>query len=1133
MVKKTRRTSKNKYIAILCVMLLSCFAISGLVFAGPGDPNVEIATVDATPGNIVDVEISVDVPGGIAGYGLAIQYDPDVLTPSATAQTGTAGGVGVPVYSPAYSSDQVFITWAGTTALTSGGSLAILSFTVKSDAAAGLTSISFLSTELFDTSGEEILSPFNFNDGGINVLAPEIDVQGNSVSIANGDTTPSETDGTIFGSVDVTVGAVERTFTIENTGTATLNLTGALKAYYAGTTSTTPHFTFTSLPSTSIAAGGSTTFTIRFDPISTGEKDARIEIPNNDSDENPYTFIIAGSSVNLGHDASLSDLQVGGTTVDGFDPETTDYDVELPADTTIVPTVTYTLNDSDATAVLTNAAGLPGATTVEVTAEDGVTTSTYTINFTVAEPPASDDASLSDLQVNGTTVSGFAPGTTDYNVELPAGTIVVPTVTYTLNDSDATAVLTNAAGLPGATTVEVTAEDGVTTSTYTINFTVAEPPASDDASLSDLQVNGTTVSGFAPGTTDYNVELPAGTIVVPTVTYTLNDSDATAVLTNAAGLPGATTVEVTAEDGVTTSTYTIDFTVAAAPLNDDASLSDLQVGGTTVDGFDPDTTDYNVDLPAGTTIVPTVTYTLNDSAATAVLTDAAGLPGATTVEVTAEDGETTRTYTINFTVAAPPASDDASLSDLQVDGDTVNEFDPETTDYDVELPADTTIVPTVTCETTDPDATAIVTDAAALPGTATVEVTAEDGETTRTYTINFTLADGGTGTPDVSTLSAADVEETSATLRGQLTTDGDFDVTAYGFFWSDTAGVDETDSELSAGTGDLAQDEIFTESLTGLVADQTYYYVAYVNYDDGTTEDIMVLGDEREFTTGSESDLDDDGDLDVVTDRAKVTDKDEATVYAYVEVDEDDWDDDIYDIYKYGFFYGTDRSDVEDVEDLSDFGDFDSLDVEFEAADDEDYNDRSEEFRFSSDLRNLEDREDYYFRAFIEYEDTDDGLIYYSLGKVKHFDLGDYRKSSGGSSAARPVVIPEPLTPSVFTIGSPAYLLNGSYQVMDAAPYIKNSRTYLPIRYVAYAMGLTDADIQWDEAAQMVTLTKGTTIVSLVIGNPVMFENGTPVTMDVAPEITNDRTCLPIAWVARAFGYTAVWDSMLQTVTIR
>ena len=91
----------------------------------------------------------------------------------------------------------------------------------------------------------------------------------------------------------------------------------------------------------------------------------------------------------------------------------------------------------------------------------------------------------------------------------------------------------------------------------------------------------------------------------------------------------------------------------------------------------------------------------------------------------------------------------------------------------------------------------------------------------------------------------------------------------------------------------------------------------------------------------------------------------------------------------------------------------------------------------------------------------------------------------------------------------------------------------MPIRYVAYAMGLTDADIIWDEATQTVLLTKGSTRVTLIIGSHNMWVNGIPTPMDVVPEITDDRACLPIAWVAKAFGYTAVWNPTIWTVTIQ
>ena len=88
-------------------------------------------------------------------------------------------------------------------------------------------------------------------------------------------------------------------------------------------------------------------------------------------------------------------------------------------------------------------------------------------------------------------------------------------------------------------------------------------------------------------------------------------------------------------------------------LSSDATLSDLKIGGTTVTGFSADTLTYYVELPTGTTTVSAVTATVADSKANAAVTDATSLPGATTVLVTAEDGTTKKTYTINFTVAAP------------------------------------------------------------------------------------------------------------------------------------------------------------------------------------------------------------------------------------------------------------------------------------------------------------------------------------------------------------------------------------------------------------------------------------------------------------------------------------------------
>jgi uncharacterized repeat protein (TIGR01451 family) len=123
-------------------------------------------------------------------------------------------------------------------------------------------------------------------------VAPEMDVKGNNVSIADGDITPSPTDHTDFGSLDISSGTLARTFTIYNTGTANLNLNGTPKVSVTGCTG----FTVSAQPATgTIVEGGSTAFTITFDPNVLGTCSATISIANTDSDEDPYDFAIQGT----------------------------------------------------------------------------------------------------------------------------------------------------------------------------------------------------------------------------------------------------------------------------------------------------------------------------------------------------------------------------------------------------------------------------------------------------------------------------------------------------------------------------------------------------------------------------------------------------------------------------------------------------------------------------------------------------------------------------------------------------------------------------------------------------------------------------------------------------------------------
>ena len=126
------------------------------------------------------------------------------------------------------------------------------------------------------------------------VAVPEMDLQGNSLSISDGDVTPSLSDHTDFGGVNTMVGTITRTFTIENTGTANLNLTGSTKVTLGGPQA--GDFSVISQSSSPVApGGGTTTFQVEFDPGSSGIREATITIANNDSTENPYNFDIQGT----------------------------------------------------------------------------------------------------------------------------------------------------------------------------------------------------------------------------------------------------------------------------------------------------------------------------------------------------------------------------------------------------------------------------------------------------------------------------------------------------------------------------------------------------------------------------------------------------------------------------------------------------------------------------------------------------------------------------------------------------------------------------------------------------------------------------------------------------------------------
>ena len=435
---------------------------------------------------------------------------------------------------------------------------------------------------------------------------------------------------------------------------------------------------------------------------------------------------------------------------------------------------------------------------VDAVSDESDTTNNCSAGIAFMVPAeTSTDATLSGLSLSDVNFGTFASGTTAYSAQV-ANSVTETTVTPTVNDSEATYVIklggvTDADGVvslatgSNVITIEVTAEDDDTTQTYTVTVTrlVSLQQNSTDATLSALTLSGINFGAFSSDTDSYTASV-AYSVSQTTVTPTVNDSGATYVIklggvTDADGVVSLSvgsnviTVEVTAEDDDTTQTYTI--AVTRASPSSDATLSALTLSNIDFGTFISGTTSYSAQV-ANSVSQTTVTPTVNDSGATYVIklggvTDADGVVSLSvgsnviTVEVTAEDDNTTRTYTVTVTRAEPPSTD-ATLSALTLSGIDFGTFDSTTTTYSAQVTnsvSQTTVTPTVN----DSGASHViklggVTDAdgeislAVGSNAITIEVTAEDDTTTKTYTVTVTRAEPPSTDATLSALTLSGID---------------------------------------------------------------------------------------------------------------------------------------------------------------------------------------------------------------------------------------------------------------------------------------------------------------------------------------------------------------------------------------
>ena len=271
-----------------------------------------------------------------------------------------------------------------------------------------------------------------------------------------------------------------------------------------------------------------------------------------------YKFVLTVIDPNAkSSDAGVASVKVAGVEAAAGTAENS-YSVTLPAGTEVMAaSFEIVTSDSGATVgALTNEGTVWSFT---VTAEDGVTSKTYTVTVSFTEAPKSNDAGVSSVTVAG--VEATAGENNTYTVTLPYGTDVTAG-SFVIVTSDAGATVGALTNEGNVWTFTVTAEDGVTSKTYTVTVSFTEAPKSNDAGVSSITVAG--FKAVAGANNSYTVTVPYGTVVKTGsfVIVTRHPRATVSALTNTRNIWSFT---VTAEDGVTTAVYTVTVNTAALP----------------------------------------------------------------------------------------------------------------------------------------------------------------------------------------------------------------------------------------------------------------------------------------------------------------------------------------------------------------------------------------------------------------------------------------------------------------------------------------------------------------------------------------------------------------------------------------
>lgn len=119
--------------------------------------------------------------------------------------------------------------------------------------------------------------------------------------------------------------------------------------------------------------------------------------------------------------------------------------------------------------------------------------------------------------------------------------------------------------------------------------------------------------------------------------------------------------------------------------------------------------------------------------------------------------------------------------------------------------------------------------------------------------------------------------------------------------------------------------------------------------------------------------------------------------------------------------------------------------------------------------------------------------------------------------------------PGAKVLGFDSVISDDAKFKFDTPPVIKGGRTLVPVRAITEGFG---ADLVYDKETQVVTITKGDTVIELTLGSMTAVVNGEEVQMDTKANVVNNRTYVPLRFVLETFKLSVEWDEDTETVEI-